>query len=385
MVISTISILFAMIPASAARADEIDREALVQLIQGAQAGAGYSDVSFEFEGQAEFPEENRRADRDDSDAAFSYSGTYAMRSDGARRAGIYFFNHLERTSENYVVCTLGSETTVWIKPADAEEAKVTIAEATRTDFQRAGCFGQILEADEVIELARGSRPYEFVGFERLDGARCAVARFYRAIDMKDKEKAVSETYWIDLERGGYVLRHEHRWGRNLARLTTDVRLESFDTPSGRSVWLPVHGQEQGHVTRDKRDRSIRVFPRDPVYVESYDLVKATLRFDQSLTDDYFTVKPRKGDLVSDQIKQAEYEYGQYVIRSRQPAEPPPSDAEIEAGLESMLKDSDFLNRELKATSVARRGPTWSDRAPWLLAGSAVAALAVVSIRRRMAA
>lgn len=382
-VVAVTCILLAPPPTSVAGDNEINREALVQLIEAAWANRGYTDASFEYEGKAVYPRSGGR-DRPEI-PAFAYNGTYSMRSDGATRANIYFFDFIDQAAENYVVARLGAQTTVWSKRAEAREASITISEARPTDFQRIGSFGQIMLSDEVVELAQSTLPYQFMGFEMFDGARCAVARFYRSKGSIDKRNAISDTFWIDLERGGHVLRHEHRLGENLARILTGIRLEAHEASPGRSVWMPVFGQEEGHIGQDERDPSVRTYPKDAVYLEAYELVTATLRFDRGLSDEYFTVKPHRGDLVSDRLKEAEYEYGQYVIRSRQPAEPPPSDAEIEAGLEAMLKDSDFLARELKATSVARLGPTWADWAPWLVVGCAAAALAVILFRRRIAA
>jgi hypothetical protein len=198
---------------------------------------------------------------------------------------------------------------------------------------------------------------------------------------KVTKKSISDTYWIDIERGGHVLKHEYRWGDELARQTVDVRLKAFSLPDGQSVWLVVHGQQQGHVGRENGQRIISELP---IYIESYELLSASVRFNQNLGDAYFTIQPKPGDFVSDQVKGAAYEYGQYLIRASADANKRVTNAEVQMNLEAMLKDSEVLAGELKATSVAQRGSGWMYYVPWLLAIGSGCALIVIVLRRKVA-
>jgi hypothetical protein len=126
-----------------------------------------------------------------------------------------------------------------------------------------------------------------------------------------------------------------------------------------------------------------IFTKEPVYIEKYDLLPVTMRIGRGLDDKFFSVEAKPGDIIDDHLQGARYEFGQYLARSGENKVREPTDAEIRQGLDKMLHDSDLLARELKATSVSRRGPTWMEQLPWIVCGVALSSLLVlVGLRAR---
>ncbi|CAN5642719.1 hypothetical protein BH23PLA1_BH23PLA1_31160 [soil metagenome] len=375
-----------MILAPAFDDSAIERHQLAQLIEGARADVG--NISFYFEGTYTVPgERERQSLRLGPDGVkFSYSGTYSRRADGATRVESYLFNHRTETASHYLVANRDDALTVSAKKDDAERASVTIQKPGGEDFKRIGSIGQVLLADVVIDYARSTYRYEFEGFKKLDGHDCVVVRFsLTRDDSLPREQGISDVYWIDLQRGGHVLRHERYLGTNVGGATTNIKLASFRSPDGATVWLPVSGQVEGRISRDPGPPPKRIYTNHPIYIEAYQVVPSSVRINQGLQDEDFTVRPRTGDIVSDHLKKAQYEFGQYVIRSKEPKPRPLTDAEIESKLEMMLSDAEVMAGELKATSVQRRGTTWLQRTPWIVGGLAAAAVGVVLIRRQLSA
>jgi len=180
-----------------------------------------------------------------------------------------------------------------------------------------------------------------------------------------------------MDRGGNVVRHEHRWGDDLVELTT-VRLEKFAPTPGQVAWLPISGRKEGRLAL--RDNA-RAFLDEPVSYETYFMIPVTLRFNQGLKDSAFSVKAKSGDVVSDELRKVKYEFGQYMVRPKVTAKLP-TDAEVKANLDRMLKDSAVMANELKASSPQRDGPGWLSRWPWAVAGLSVVGVGFLYYRRR---
>ena len=194
-----------------------------------------------------------------------------------------------------------------------------------------------------------------------------------------KEELPSYVFWIDLNRGGHVVRREHYFaGEKLAERTT-VRLQRFEPRAGKSVWLPVSGRVEGLLTSSP-DRK-PVFVAKPVMYSTYELLPPTLQINRGLKDDFFSVKPRRGDVVSDQIRRAQYEFGQYMVRPVSVTRNP-TDAEVRSELDRMLRDSKVMANELKATAPDREASVWWSLWPWAVAVVALAVGGLLVYRQR---
>ena len=221
-----------------------------------------------------------------------------------------------------------------------------------------------------MKFANSPYAYEFEGTRDYDDSECAVVRFRLVYpgETTPKEKTVSEVFWVDLNRGGHVVRHERRMqGENVAGLTT-VRLRRFEPRPGKFVWLPGSGRVESRLSSSK-DRKL-IYHTTPIWYETYDLLPPNLRIDQGVKDEAFSVRPRTGDRVSDQIRKAQYEFGQYMIRPKTVTRNP-TDTEVKPELDRMLADSKVMAKELKATSPAQEESGWWTRWPWVVASVAL--------------
>ncbi len=357
--------------------NKIDRQQLVQLVAAAQE-ANHQDVSFDYEGRWAFaskfgPELVERV----------YTGSFTHRADGATLADIYNFEPEDKQASHGVFATLNGTSSFSNQRANQKNAIISIKKQGPLEYAGPGNYRQIWLVDLVKKFALSDYVYEFEGLRRLDDTECIVVRFRLLYpdDPTPKEKSLSEIFWVDLNRGGHVLRHERRVDDvNLASVTA-VRLQRFEPRPGRLVWLPSSGKVENLVDVSKDLKPI--YLANPVNYSTYDLLPATLRFDQGLKDGVFSVKARPGDAVSDQVRKARYEFGQYMVRPTTVTRNP-TDAEVKAELERMLKDSKVMATELKASSPAQEESAWWAHWPWAVAGSALAGVGFVFYRRRRA-
>ncbi len=342
--------------------DGLSRQQLIQLIDSAQE-ANCRDVSFDYEGRQVSPEKSGQ-----ETVRLSYTGTFRHRADGAISVDLYGFDTKSGKANRAIVAILGGTTESSLQGANEKKANITIKKQGPLEYAGLSNFREIWLADLVKKLAESPYRYEYEGVRRIDGQECVVVRFRLVVDDSiPKDKTVSFIFWIDLNRGGHVVRHEQRHrGENLAGLTT-VRLGRFEKGPGQVAWLPISGRVEGRLTViDKK----QVFLDEPVVYQTYDLLPITIRFDQGLKDDVFSVKAKSGDAISDEVRKARYEFGQYMIRPKSVIKRP-TDAEIKANLDRMLKDSAVMAGELKASSPLRDGPGLLSSWPWAVAGLAV--------------
>lgn len=371
-------LIMAAILANLSATGDIDRQQLVQLIESAQ-GAGYRDVSFDYEGKWAFPGQAKPEQIENI-----FTGSFTARADGANLIDVYSFKPLYQQSFHDLVAIVNETATSSTRRGDQKSAAIGVNKLSPLRYAGAGNYRQIWLADLVKRFAASPYFYEFEGFRPLDGVECAVVRFrllYTDDAQTPKAETPSEIFWVDLNRGGHVLRRESRVrGENLAEVAT-VQLQRFEPRPGRVVWLPASGRVEYRVAASPDFQPIYV--TEPVSYLTYDLLLPSLRFDRGLKDEFFTVKPRTGDVVSDQIRKAQYEFGQYMIRpvtvTRQP-----TDAEVKAELDRMLKDSKVMATELKASSPAQEESGWWSRWPWAIVGLATLGAGLVYYRQRRA-
>jgi len=345
-------------------ADGPDRSALIQLLDGAQQAIG-RDVTFDYEGKRYFPGIEGKGQKLGPDGVkLVYTGKFTRRSDGAALLDIYTFDKKTNRARHAQVAILNGTTESSGRQADEKQAKISIKQQGPLEFAGPGNYRNIWLADWVRKFAESPYLYDSLGYKDLDGAECLVVRFRLAYDEKPVQGVqVSHTFWIDLNRGGQVVRAEKRWGNDLVGLTTVV-LGKFQPGPGRTAWLPVSGREESRLAvRDGQ----RKFLDEPVYYDTYFMIPITHRFNQDLKDSAFSVKANPGD----QLRKARYEFGQYMVRPKGSTKRP-TDAEVKANLDRMLKDSAVMAHELKASSSLRDGPGWTSYWPWAVAGLATA-------------
>lgn len=360
-------------------AEELDRAALVRLLDGAQQVA-CEDVTFEYEGKQFVPgkpeQDSQKLGPDG--LRLVYSGTFRRRSDGATLIDIYTVDKKTDRAKHAQVALLRGTTEFLARHADQKKGKIAIRKQVPLVFAGPGNYRKIWLADWVRMFAESEYLYDFLGYQDLDGAECLVVRFRLAYDASlPSGNQVSRTFWIDLNRNGQVVRQEYRWGSDLVGLTT-VRLGKFSPEPGRAAWLPVSGKDESRLAVRGGERQ---FLDEPVYYETYSMIPVTLRFNEGLKDSAFSVKASPGDVVSDELRKAKYEFGQYMVRPRKTTRLP-SDAEAKAELDRMLRDSAVMADELKASSPLRDGPGWWSLWPWAVAALSAAGIGMIYLRNR---
>jgi len=352
-----VSSLIVLAPAD----DGLSRQQLAQLVHAAQEANG-RDVSFDYEGRQVAPKRTGAAE-----IRMSYTGTFRRRADGATFADIYLSKNQSGKASHVVLGVLDGSTGLSTQEADQKKANITLAKRGTLEYAGPSNFREIWLADWIEKLAGSAYRYEYEGRQNLDGRECVVARFRLILDGDNstpKDQTVSFLFWIDLDRCGHVVRFEERHrGDNLAKLTT-VNLGRFDRGNGQASWIPISGKSENRmISRDKE----LVFLKEPTLLTTYTLIPMTIRFDRGFQDDAFSVEAKQGDAISDEIRKARYEFGQYMVRPKT-ASKRPTDSEIKANLDKMLKDSVVMAGELKASSPLREGPGVLSYWPWAVAG-----------------
>ncbi|WP_422927964.1 hypothetical protein [Singulisphaera sp. PoT] len=132
--------------------------------------------------------------------------------------------------------------------------------------------------DDILpKLHAGS--YQFQGWEDIDGHRCA-----RVVILPEANVpgASSHLLWVDLERGGHVLKHEFRSNGDLWYAMGNVKLARISLRDGKTAWLPVHGEFSSFLNGNQ-------FKLLPVIKEVYDVEESTIRLNRGFEDDRFAV------------------------------------------------------------------------------------------------
>ena len=124
--------------------------------------------------------------------------------------------------------------------------------------------------------------YKCEGWEEIDGN--PVLRF--SIDNAPKSpnaRHVVFHYWIDLKRGGHVLRVEMRMGPDLWWRLDGVQLARVKLGAAKEIWFPVRAEFDSFLFNRKVLQS-------PVFHESYRVVQGTLVFNRGLPDERFSIE-----------------------------------------------------------------------------------------------
>lgn len=230
-------------------------------------------------------------------------------------------------------------------------------------------FNEVFYFQQLIQLPA---PIRFTdnGWDEIDGHRCLRVTIepFPGIDAWE--------FWIDLDRGGHVLRADfHRDGLHWLRIHS-VRLERFDLPRGGSIWFPVHGVRDTFLNGyDDRDY--------PVLRETYDVVQGTLALNRGLRDERFSVDWDGSQPRTEKLQETRKEF-RAAQAKRKPAKTPyMSPAEVEKDLNNRLEVAKRQADQLDASSPA--SAAWN-RQVWLQAGlttlGVAAIVAAVVLRRR---
>jgi hypothetical protein len=235
-------------------------------------------------------------------------------------------------------------------------------------FDETGSLERILPIN-AVRCFFEDKNYEtkFDGIHDVGGRPCYKIEIHLTPEIAKKFGATNSliaVYWIDLERGAHALKIDMYLNRVAVRSrVVDVVLRRFRFEE-REIWLPVEGK-------------LQMFDDDGVldWTEYYQVLQSSVRVSQ-LSPDRFKAKFKPGTIITDQLRQARFEFGQDLR--------PPAASRAEAGkrLLEQLSNADAQKTLLNASRVANEGVEWSYVLAATLTVISVSALSVLLLRRR---
>jgi hypothetical protein len=235
---------------------------------------------------------------------------------------------------------------------------------------REGCLGSIFLIDALRRFSLMRRMVFSVTDDVLDGQRLKLLSI-----SFETWSGPYHKIWIDLRRGGHVVRWESfaRGGELTGR--SDIELRSF--PLGdKTVWMPVRGVSESHnAFKDGK----AYYPAEPTHVETIQVVSSTMAFNKHPGPETFNIKYKPGTPISDKLRKLEYEFGQQkqTIAPRTTI----SRAEAEKRLNEAVAKAEEQRTELVVASVSD-GFKWSSWLAWGFGAVLLVASTVLLIQRR---
>ena len=214
-----------------------------------------------------------------------------------------------------------------------------------------------------LEGGQGYR-YEFVGWENVEGHRCAVVRL--AWTDEAGEVGAAKTFWLDMARGGHALRFENHVKGNLAMRVSGVKLAQVGTKDERPIWFPVKALQESFG--DGLDR----YSSRPNAQQTFAVLDGTLRVNQGLNDQRFNL-----DFGLDAAT---------VARARKANKgelTPPDNRNVDERLRDATAEVETKSEERVASSPSKA--PWYEKYGWSLGIAGLASLAIVAagvLRRR---
>ena len=218
----------------------------------------------------------------------------------------------------------------------------------------------------------------WLGDDTIDGRPLKVV----SQSLKGDAQSVDARYWVDLQRGGHVVREEfydpkgsktfsgRTLNETLTRGRVEIKIGQFSV-SGAEVWMPVSGVNTSFATGDDRNP----VSKTPTVVEEARVVDGSMEFNKHPGPEVFTIRYKPGTRISDTLRKLEYEYGAQPIAAR------PSKAEAEKMLKDQLAQAEKQKSTLVVASTSE-GFAWYAWLPWGFAALVVISLAALWIQRR---
>lgn len=214
--------------------------------------------------------------------------------------------------------------------------------------------------------------YQCEGWDNIDGNPVLRVSIVFNPKRTTAEKSWSR-YWIDLNRGGHVLKEEFYSGSGLLWRVYGIRLARFPLAAGKEAWFPVAAEMDSFGTGNGVQKT-------PVMHESYRVVQGSLVFNRGLTDERFSVNWNG--------RKAETPAFTKMARENATKPRPPSPTlrtdpvSVQQYQEEKLAEADRQSRQLDASPPSRRGWSWNDTLPWFVAVSGVSIISVALLLRR---
>ena len=361
-----VSMAMLLLLVAASQAPAIEPETLIGVLESLQPQL--EDFRCEYEGTFHFKTEAaKRSMKLKADGLHdTFSGTFVWKRDGSTRASTY---HRRATNGKL----LREELAMRIKPREAEcyqrevdapLGRGLVEDPMLVNADRGGCLGNIVLIDAIKRLFDSPDLEESLADETVDGVPLKVLSFsFR------ERRQLDQRFWIELRRGGHVVRREiyDQKGKVSGRVV--VRLASFKL--GRDlVWMPVSGTTESHDAADKDGEPYT--PVEATSVQQIDVIDGTMEFNKRPGAAVFKIDYKPGTPISDNLRQVQTEFG------RQKPAPRPTKPEAEATLRRQLAEAEAQRSELVAEPPTAFGASLS---PWLVGVAGTSALVLYQRRR----
>ena len=316
--------------------------------------ADLKDVEFVYEGSIR----NVQAGEPDGEPGKLFQGTFAHRSDGATAIDWLTSDQVPTHPQIRSIICLAGGSSGKLEELEFQPDRGKDASQLKTRLGNVSCLSQagapmrILLMPSLLEFLRDTdgfrtgneRLYESPGWEAIDGHRCLKVRSYSEARFENGP-LLEDLYWIDLERGGTVVKHEYRYQGRLWTRADGIELASFPIAAGRSLWLPARGVYRSYVTGGRSPSGVIDTSSSPVFEESYVLVDGTPKLNQSLPDRRFTIEWNEAARAPLQSARSRQGDGFGLGRSK-----------AARGLDvEVVEQADRQKRQLEASAPSREG------------------------------
>ena len=325
--------------------------------------SAFRDITFLYEGTTS--QVARTAGKNPAPGnASRFQGLYAYRNDGATLLDVFAQGQGDRPDSRVISAVLHRKLEILDASPDHQPPV-----RDRIPTTAPGGPGSLSRQDspERIFLAYyyptlrdpAEHELETQGWETLSGHRCLRVRMlrYPRSDLKGSVGGLPYMrLWIDLERDGCPLRYELYRGDDLESRTEISVLHRMTLPSGRALWLPAVGRTTQFVGQD--DKGAIIHTRDAVYTEDHWIMVDTVKFDQGLSDSFFSVKKHALVTSDESLRKLQRE----LEKAPKPSvkKPPADPVSRQKRLDEALAEADRQAKRLEASSAARSGVGWFD-------------------------
>ncbi|OJW25885.1 MAG: hypothetical protein BGO49_22005 [Planctomycetales bacterium 71-10] len=291
-----IPIVLSTVLLAQATPESIDADQFTRIMS--QAYADVRDVSFVYEGEAVYTPRGMTREAAKANPKVEgwklFQGGYSFRSDGATRLDYYMtsYRHGDEDAFHQILVILNGQQTHLTQYPTRRNEQPTIRGGGPGTLNRPESperfvydwyFQTMIDPRTTIDAR--VRNYQFLGWEDVDGHRCLKVQFNEVwgLDDSSPDRPVVH-FWIDLERGANPLRVEFRHGKGGKMRTFGIELDQVEDGTGGSRWFPVRGRCEYLIDIDSSP-----YLGMPYCVEDYQVVAGTVKFNQSLPDEFFTV------------------------------------------------------------------------------------------------
>jgi hypothetical protein len=214
--------------------------------------------------------------------------------------------------------------------------------------------------------------YQFVGWEQVDGHNCLKITID---EISGAPGSSLSTYWVDLRRGGHILKQDHYVNGDIWYRKHGIRLGQFPLPNGEVVWFPIHGEFDTFMNAKGPSSK-------PVFHEVVGLVRGSLVFNQGLSDDRFKVDWSGRKRSASGYGSMARDFGS-IPAGQEPDRLKTDPASVQKYHDEKLAEANRQSSQLDASRPS--GPPWGGAAiaSTILAALGVSALVVaIAMRRR---